>query len=513
MRSFFDWFRDEHAGAGDPWLILGKGPSFAKRAQYELSAFKIVSLNHVVREMPVTLAHIIDLDVLDACADVIEKNAGALVMPWLPHVNNAAGPDTLEELARKNPVLRRLDEQGRLLWYNLYNVEERARKGSPVISVAWFSAEAVLKLLAQAGASKVRSLGLDGGAAYSNEFDDLREKTLLANGHQNFDRQFEEIAKIISRTGIDYAPLDVESPVRVYVGTTEDQMLSVKVLEYSIRKHASMTVEVFPLHRAPIAAPTPKDPKNAPRTPFSFQRFLIPALAGCRGRAIYLDSDMQLFMDIRRLWTLPFDGADLLAARKPGDGERRPQFSVMLLDCEALRWDIEEIVGMLDGGELTYERLMYEMSVARNVRADIHPAWNSLESYEPERTALVHYTDMPTQPWVSRANPLCHLWVRDLLEALDAGFVTLAYVKEHVSRGWVRPSLLYQIKHRVEDSLTLPRKAVAMDAGFVAPYEKMSGVAAEAQGARRFMPLVKTKRLLGSIFSHVMQKVETRDSE
>ena len=48
--------------------------------------------------------------------------------------------------------------------------------------------------------------------------------------------------------GLDAAPLNLEAPVRVYVAATEEQMLSVKVLEYSIRKHASMTTVVIPLH-------------------------------------------------------------------------------------------------------------------------------------------------------------------------------------------------------------------------------------------------------------------------
>jgi hypothetical protein len=30
---------------------------------------------------------------------------------------------------------------------------------------------------------------------------------------------------------------------------------------------------------------------------------------------------MQVFKDIRSLWTAPFDGADLLAASEPGDTE------------------------------------------------------------------------------------------------------------------------------------------------------------------------------------------------
>lgn len=512
MRLFFDWFREQEFDAEQPWLVFGKGPSFGKRHHFDLAPFKTVALNHAVREQQVTLAHVIDANVLEDCGNAIEQNAEALVMPWVPHVNNFPGPETLLQLRARVPLLQRLSRQDRLLWYNVGSTAQR-RGDSPVVPVKWFSAEAVLNLLALNGVRQIRSLGIDGGAAYANEFDDIKDKTLLANGHESFDRQFAEIAKTIARTGIDYAPLDVESPIRVYVGALEEQMLAVKVLEYSIRKHASMTTEVFPLHRAGIEVPTPRDPQNAPRTPFSFQRFLIPQLAGYRGRAIYLDSDMQLFHDISGLWTMPFAGADLLAVTKPGDDPRRSQFSVMLLDCDSLSWSIRAIVVRLDSGELTYERLMHEMAVARNIRADINPVWNSLERYEAGRTALVHYTDMPTQPWVSRDNPLGHLWVRDLIEAIDAGYVTIDYVRNHVALGWVRPSLVYQVEHRVAESLLLPRQARALDADFVAPYKLMNGGTAIAAETRRFVPWLKAKRLVRSTLSAFRQRPDVRRLE
>jgi hypothetical protein len=267
----------------------------------------------------------------------------------------------------------------------------------------------------------------------------------------------------------------VEMPVRVYVGSQEAQMLAVKVLEFSIRERTNAQVQVHPLHQSPVEFPTPKDPRNRPRTPFSFQRFYIPALKGFQGRAIYLDSDMQVFRDIMELWTLPFEGADVLAAREPGESGRRPQFSVMLLNCDELRWSLPDIVAALDRGEFTYETLMYDMAVARRVRAAIDPAWNSLERYEEGKTALLHYTDMPTQPWVSTDNPNGTLWVRDLRRAVATGFIPREFVEEHVRKGFVRPSLLHQLEQRLDDARQLSAKARALDANFIPPYKAMDG--------------------------------------
>ena len=473
MQSFFHWFRSQGLVLAQPWLIFGKGPSFARRKEFDLSGYKTVALNHAVREQPVDVAHLIDLDVLHDCAREIEANARFVVMPWIPHVNCAVGDKTLGNLVRDDSALRRLSESGRLLWYN-FGTAKSPNGEEPVVPAGWFSAEAVLNLLAMAGVRRVRSLGVDGGISYSSEFDDLADKTLLANGHESFDRQFANIARTIATTGIDFAPLDVESPVRVYVGSLQDQMLSVAVLDYSIRRHASMSVQLYPLWQAPLAIPTPRDPEKRPRTPFSFQRFLIPELAGYRGHAIYLDSDMLVLQDIRGLWTQTFSDADLLAAcSKPGSTDRRPQFSVMLMDCEALRWDIRKIVEALDTGTLTYEQLMFEMAIAKRARADISHHWNSLERFEPGRTALLHYTEMPTQPWVSCENPLGELWIAYLFAALDDRFIALDFVKEHVERGWVRPSLLYQIEHRIGDASKLPPEARAMDDSFLAPFRSM----------------------------------------
>ena len=470
IEAFTDWFHRTRVD-GRPWLILGKGPSFGRLAEFGPDGFRLLSLNHVVRELPVEVAHIIDLDVVDACADVLQRQARVLVMPWYPHVRNRVGRRTLEGIVPGHPVLARLAAEGRLLWYNLSTAPD-ARPGSPVVPVSYFSAEAALGLLARSGARVVRSLGVDGGTAYGAAFDDLKEKTRLNNGHPSFNLQFAGIARSIMTTGVDYAPLTVESPVRVYVGSQEAQMLAVKVLEHSIRKHASLSVEVFPMHQAHIEFPTPREVRNRPRTPFSFQRFTIPQLAGYHGRALYVDSDMQVFRDVREIWTLPFQGAQILAAREPGESGRKPQFSVMLLDCDALTWNPESVVGYLDRGEFTYEQLMHEMKLASH-RADIPPEWNSLERFEEGRTGLLHYTDMTKQPWISAANPRGYLWVRGLLEAVESGFISRDYVEEHVRLGYVRPSLLVQLDERKEEPATLSRAARALDDGYVAPYQQM----------------------------------------
>jgi hypothetical protein len=463
--------------------MLGKGPSFSRISEFPTDRFETISLNHVVRERPVTAAHVIDIDVVHDCGDILLKNAQVVVMPWQPHRNNWVAKPTLDEWADKVPVLGQLRSEGRLLWYNL-GTGKSPRPDSPIVPVRFFSAVAVLGLLGQAGIRNVRSLGIDGGAAYSATFQDLEEKTRLSNGWSNFDVQFEEFPKIMLRTGVEYAPLDAETPVRVYVAQSPSEMLPTRILEYSIRKYSSVSVKVLPLDQAGIEIPRPAAAANQARTPFSFQRFIIPEAAGRQGKAIYLDADMQLFADIRALWQTPMGDADILTVMEPPGTGRQPQYSVMLLDCAKLSWDIREIVRRLDAGEMTYEQLMYDMAAGGTVARTLDPAWNSLERYAEGRTALLHYTDMSTQPWVYRGNPLGYLWTRDLLAAVRTGFISRDLVADHVSRGWVRPSLLVQIDEDINDPLLLGRGARRLDRDFVPPYRALGSGRAISLGAR-----------------------------
>lgn len=264
----------------------------------------------------------------------------------------------------------------------------------------------------------------------------------------------------------------IDNKIRVFVGTMEDQILATQVLEYSIKRHTDCEVDLFPLFKSSIQIPQPKNPRNWPRTPFSFQRFLIPEICRYQGRAIYLDSDMQVFADISRVWKMDMGGSNLFGVRAMDPRQRRPQFSVMLLDCERLNWSIGKIVSDLDEGKLDYHGLMHDMKIA-NARAAIGSEWNSLETYEAGVTSLIHYTDMQTQPWVSTENPLESLWVKELFLAVESGFIRREDIVESVNQQWVRPSLLYQVDHQIEHSRNLPEAALRLDDEFQAPFRAL----------------------------------------
>lgn len=460
-----------------PWLVLGKGPTYAKVRNVQTDAFRLLGLNHVVRERPVEVAHAIDLNVVQECADAIERNAAVLWMPAHPHVDCRPSPRTIFEWLPEVPVLRRMAAEGRLAWYNASTWKGAALGDAPLVDVRFFSAEAALGGLAAIGAKVVRSLGVDGGSRYAPTFADLNDTTLLANGHPSFDRQFEGISRLLQRTGLFYAPLWVKAPVRVFVGTDRAQMLGVKVLEYSIKRHASLSVQVEPIDDTGI--PVPADRANRSRTGFSFSRFKIPELCGYSGRGIYMDADMQVFADILDLWNRPFDGASVLYADGPPERGRLPQFSVLLLDCDQLDWDVREIIRGLDDGRYDYAALMQQFCIVPHERrrAGLPFEWNSLEHYEQGRTKLIHYTDMPTQPWVSHSNKNGHLFYEVCREALDEGFLDPAFLYDEVARGHVSPELPGWV------GLPPPPDVEKLKRNWVPPFRRFAGMPkAVAQG-------------------------------
>jgi lipopolysaccharide biosynthesis glycosyltransferase len=242
---------------------------------------------------------------------------------------------------------------------------------------------------------------------------------------------------------------------RVFVGVDRSQAIPAEVLRHSIQRRTRLRVEVTPMHDLDL--PEPRDIRQGKRTPFSFSRFAIPALAGRAGSAVYMDADMIVLKDIAELVSIPFDGAKVViqedlpeqrrrSTKRGAPRERIKQTAVMLLDCAALDWDAVEIIAGLDG-KYTYEQLLMELCILRerDIRYAIPFRWNSLEHWD-ESTALLHYTDMLTQPWVDPRNANGHLWVREVRTMIDEGALAWSRIDEDIARGFLRPSLREELE-------------------------------------------------------------------
>lgn len=278
--------------------------------------------------------------------------------------------------------------------------------------------------------------------------------------------------------------MKVDDAANIFVGSDRSQLLAVKVLEHSIRRHTTMDVRLRSMHNLDL--PDPKDVRQGKRTGFSFARFAIPQLMGYQGKAVYLDADMLVFRDFRELYSIPFEGAKIVIQEElpdqaqPSDKTGAPkkrikQCSVMLLDCAALDWDPLKIIGGLDG-KYTYEHLLFDLCVLEEfqIKYGVPFQWNSLEVYEPGKTGLLHYTDMHTQPWVHADNANGYLWHEEVRLMLDDGSLTWKELEAEIKLGNFRPSLLAEIREAgagpvkpITSEQVMRYDKIDKDAGFV----------------------------------------------
>lgn len=459
------------------WLLAGAEADAQTVAAAVGDGMAVCAVGQAAAQFPSDLACIVDIETVRDAGEAIARNTGAVAMPEEPHSDGCAIGRTLEAFCDDLPVLRLLRDEGRLLSYPLMTAIGTERVDALVGDLA--DEEIPLRILVAAGVRMARHLGTRRRDPRSTGFEAMHRIIARTNGG---------IPALRRTSDLSYGPYGFPVPARVFVGSDDMQMMGVRVLHYSIEKFSTMDVVVEPLDNSRI--PVPKDPKNRSKTGFSFCRFDIPRLCAYQGRGIYVDADMQVFTDITDLWTMPLDEADLLYALSHPSQGRTPQTSVMLMNCETLRWDVHEIIGGLDEGRYSYKQLMSELCIIpADRRKPLLPfRWNSLERYEPGRTSLIHYTDMPTQPWVSQNNPNGEVWYGICREALETGFVDAAELHDAVIKGHVSPELPKWIGLPTNDEYD-DRAAI-----WVAGYNRFTKTQAPVEGR---VVLSKSGRLRG----------------
>jgi len=204
MIELKDWISVKHF-PDKPWLLLGKGPTFAHRKEFDLKKYNTFALNHVVREVKVDVAHLIDIDVVEACGETIITNCDWLIMPRLPNVKFFPSEYlNLADWLQIIPMLLKAENTARLVTYNFAHEESL----DPWTIVArYFSSEAAVGILGRMGVHKIYTLGIDGGTKYSKSFEDLTSTTLLTSGQPSFDLQFDQLQKLCKQYNLEFEPL------------------------------------------------------------------------------------------------------------------------------------------------------------------------------------------------------------------------------------------------------------------------------------------------------------------
>jgi hypothetical protein len=246
-----------------------------------------------------------------------------------------------------------------------------------------------------------------------------------------------------------------ETRVKVFIGSGEASLIERKVAVYSLRKNTKRDLDIYVCngtHNAielndqePFLAPMSLRVKYRNVTEFSLYRYLIPQLCGYNGRAIYIDSDTVCLADIGELFDTPLDGADFLAKPDAYKGDELWGLSVMMIDCEKSRFDLEQIIDEIDHG--LYSMMDFSQMAPGFLEhhpykvGRLDPTWNVFDRWD-DQTKLIHYTNLETQPWKYSNHPYGELWFKYFEEALAEGIVTSQDLELSMIRSYVRRDLL-----------------------------------------------------------------------
>lgn len=191
--------------------------------------------------------------------------------------------------------------------------------------------------------------------------------------------------------------------LRIFIGWDSREQEVADVLKYSLIKHASIPLDVRFLKLHELDFQRPRDPLQS--TEFTYTRFLVPALCGYQGKAIFMDCDMLCLNDIKALDDLDMGHLALRVVKhdyRPTetlkmDGcvqtvyPRKNWSSLMIMNCAKLTLWSKKIVETQTGA---YLHRFHD--IPDDAIGDIPNTWNTLD-WMDDKTNLIHYTS--GGPW------------------------------------------------------------------------------------------------------------------
>ncbi len=195
--------------------------------------------------------------------------------------------------------------------------------------------------------------------------------------------------------------------IRIFAAcaANHEDLESQAVLEWSLRKHASESVEITWMR----LSHDPASPWSGWRTekwatPFSGFRWAVPEVCGFEGRAIYCDSDVIFMADVAELWRQEFKPGKAVMAK--GGGSWR--FCVSMWDCAAMKGRLPPLAAMKANPD--FHRAQCSRITAANYVQPFEGNWNCLDgekyaSLRDPAIKAIHYTSIGTQPQLRHALP------------------------------------------------------------------------------------------------------------
>lgn len=125
--------------------------------------------------------------------------------------------------------------------------------------------------------------------------------------------------------------------LQISIGNNKQSVYDFKVLEYSIRQRASISVDIRPVpdHSALLT----RSWEITQTTPFSFTRFLTPYMWEYKGISMYMDPDMLCLCDIKEL-------ADMYD----------PQYAIQVVKHNYIPYSHTKYVGQQQQTQYAYQR-------------------------------------------------------------------------------------------------------------------------------------------------------------
>ena len=245
-----------------------------------------------------------------------------------------------------------------------------------------------------------------------------------------------------------------QTPVRVFIGSGEASLLERKTLIHSLRKNSRRELDIYVFNgthdaiehndEPPVRANLPLWIKYRNYTEFSNYRWLIPAICNHQGRAIFLDSDMVCVADIGELFDTDMRGCAMLAKAEAYKGKQSWGMSNILFDCSLCHFDLEKIFRAVDQGHFTNTEF-HQMAPAFLAKypfrlGKLDSNWNSFDHVD-EKTKLIHYTNLRTQPWKFPGHQHEALWFQYFNEARKSGLITHADIDKTLARAYARQDI------------------------------------------------------------------------
>lgn len=192
--------------------------------------------------------------------------------------------------------------------------------------------------------------------------------------------------------------------INVFIGYDRAEPIAFSVLAHSIHIRASEPVAITPLMLSQLDDVFNRERNPLQSTDFSFTRFLTPYLCNFEGWSIFMDCDMIVLDDIKKLWDCRDPSFAVQVVKHCHEPKEEKKFldqiqtryekknwsSVMLFNNALCKKLTPDYVNKATGLELH----QFKWLDSESLIGEIPHRWNHLVDYDKPQDdiALLHYT-------------------------------------------------------------------------------------------------------------------------